>query len=413
MASYLEFLLENQATFLENLDEDLLASLIEYTDEAYENINAGLRGSTRLSETSKNHIKNIDKIFEMVPVTTEPLTLYRGVEKSSDTTYTGGYVSASSEKEVARRFMENARGKKVNCCLIELNVLPGSKIINVQSVSVSNESEFILDRQGSFNLTHWELGYQDEELGQVDKYFITYMPSTVGLVTSQPPSSTLTPFQFVPATSSSRSSLDLSSYSDESSSEQERFLNEMSDSSSRHSAPTPPPAPASFSLPALSLRQLAPAPASPLRWYIPAPDSPFQLASAPSSPPALPLPQLAPASDSPLFVPSPTSPPASPRVLRHLAPAPTSPPASPLFDPSPTSPPASPLFDPSPTSPPASPRPTSPRAAVPFFPQFTTSSIHRIYHNVPVLGRFGTMIHYNRPPSDSEENNRKSKKPRY
>jgi hypothetical protein len=63
-----------------------------------------------------------------------------------------------------------------DCCMIEFNVLPGTKLLSVEAISqFQAEEEFILDRRGTFNLTNFIEAHRGP-LGVVSRFFITYVP---------------------------------------------------------------------------------------------------------------------------------------------------------------------------------------------------------------------------------------------
>ena len=178
MDPYIQSLVREHTQFFRELlkgpHRDWVSSVTNYTGIANLNINAGLRGDDLLTPESEAHIDNIDSVFDLIPPITQQITLFRGVKQREYTAYRGGYVSATYVIEATARFV-NFFSK---CCLIEFNVLPGSKVLSVESISgMSFEKEFILDRRGTFNLTGVVENY-DSPLGIFDKYLFTYMPHT-------------------------------------------------------------------------------------------------------------------------------------------------------------------------------------------------------------------------------------------
>ena len=181
MNPYIQFLIDDHTLFFDFLPNELKESVIEYTGSEYFEINEGLRGTSELSDVNKRHVENIDRVFDLISPITEPITLFRGIRRSEYTVYRGGYVSATYRKNETQAFIDNS----TRCCLIEFNVLPGSKLLSVESISLNkHEKEFILDRRGSFTITSFLPDFAEPFYGRIDKYLITYVPDVLSTIPS-------------------------------------------------------------------------------------------------------------------------------------------------------------------------------------------------------------------------------------
>jgi hypothetical protein len=109
-------------------------------------------------------LRNIDEIMEHIPETTVPITVYKGVNLTglNEFRYDHYFSSTSVCKDIATIFaggdwQDREDRDLVNdlCCIFEITILPGSKIIplfgsrnvdkNISGV-LANELEIILDR---------------------------------------------------------------------------------------------------------------------------------------------------------------------------------------------------------------------------------------------------------------------------
>ncbi len=161
---------------LSEIDNNLKRSLINYTDESYRSVNEGLRTKSILSTESLKIAKDIDSIFDLIEPINQTLTLYRGVSEQSHAQTDGAFISTTYDEKVAHDF---TKGK---CCILVINVPPGSKILFVESISDSpDECEVLLDRNGTFNIT---LVQEAQGLNKT-RIFITYIPPMSVVSTSQ------------------------------------------------------------------------------------------------------------------------------------------------------------------------------------------------------------------------------------
>lgn len=79
MNPYIQSLVREHEEFFKTVNRKWKKSVKAYTGGEYEDINAGLRGTSDLSDVHRRHVENMDHVFELVPPITEPVTLFRGV----------------------------------------------------------------------------------------------------------------------------------------------------------------------------------------------------------------------------------------------------------------------------------------------------------------------------------------------
>ena len=165
---------EKQTTFVNNLPYDIKKSLNWYTQEYYEDINSFLRtgrydtspdGPSR--EEIEENIKNIDIAFSSAPPLDHSISVYRGQKKHIYNTK--AYTSTSSFIKSTSDFVNKYEG----CCVYEITVLPGSKILPVKVLSdFQYEEEIIINRGGTLELVHSSHQYVD--YGGVETYMKVY-----------------------------------------------------------------------------------------------------------------------------------------------------------------------------------------------------------------------------------------------
>lgn len=140
--------LKEQSNFVYKLDDDIKESLYWYTDEGYKILNKSLRENKSMTNEVSNHLKNIDLAFKAVPKTTSILTVYKGMDKK-DIISDKAFVSTSLYKNVTASFMKNSK-----CCLIEILVAKGSRILPIFKISAHPEEyEILLDRDCDISIT--------------------------------------------------------------------------------------------------------------------------------------------------------------------------------------------------------------------------------------------------------------------
>jgi hypothetical protein len=111
--------------------------------------------SHRLSDTISEIIKNS-------PVTTKPMTLYRGDrfnswknKKIHQPFNEKSFVSTTLSIDVAKNFTltESRNYTKIQCCLYKILVKPGSNVLFISGVSqIKPELEFLIDMNTNFKI---------------------------------------------------------------------------------------------------------------------------------------------------------------------------------------------------------------------------------------------------------------------
>lgn len=141
--------MDDIGNYMRMLSDDDKELLLYYTREEYIKINNALRKNTlndilRNGMSIKEYIGEIDRVFLNAPALRSPLTVYRGVrfDKPDFKKFKAdSYHSTSLDRKVAMDFVGN-------CCLLEITVVPGTKILVLDEISDHpNEKEILLNRK--------------------------------------------------------------------------------------------------------------------------------------------------------------------------------------------------------------------------------------------------------------------------
>lgn len=175
---------------IDNLGEEYKDALQEYTQEYYRDIKSFLRDRenyiNELRKTIspkeiderikllKKSIKLIDKVFNILPVLNQSITVYRGskdetLDDDSIIDYTSKiFVSTSLEISQAKIFA----GKK--CCLFYITIPAGLKIIPMTRYSIYNEEEILLPRNTKYQVVNIEEPFEWEgRIVTPKKFYLT------------------------------------------------------------------------------------------------------------------------------------------------------------------------------------------------------------------------------------------------
>ena len=125
-----------QKEFVKNLPHSIKGSLKWYTGPG-EELNILLRNKERFGNFFQKQFDNISKAFNNVPKLEEPITVYRGMKESPNFN-SKSFISTSVSREVAIDYTSDV------CCLLEILVTPGSKVLPLVSISLYPEQEEIL-----------------------------------------------------------------------------------------------------------------------------------------------------------------------------------------------------------------------------------------------------------------------------
>lgn len=141
MSSLSDFLFTSeQEKFVNNLSDGEKKCLTWYTSGEYREFNRKLRKKEKLTDEQNHNLKCIDSIFKKVPITARPITVYKGLDTdniSSD----DAFISTTTDVNIANLF------SGIDCCIIEITIPSGSRILPLKSVSLfPYENEILLDR---------------------------------------------------------------------------------------------------------------------------------------------------------------------------------------------------------------------------------------------------------------------------
>lgn len=143
-------ILTPQFSFLNSLSDFQKKALVDYTESPA--INKLLRDINTLTRDFKLLKKNIDRIFRYIPPIDSTITVYRGVKFSSRSDFNSelndfGFVSTTYDKTIAFEFLDD-----YPCCLLEITVSPGTKVIPLEPFSKYPEESELLLPPGKFSL---------------------------------------------------------------------------------------------------------------------------------------------------------------------------------------------------------------------------------------------------------------------
>lgn len=161
-----------QIKFIDSLPESIKNSLEWYTDEYnYKKFNNMLRTDEKLDEDQKTHLENINLAFLGVPSLTESIIVYRGIkgfEIADEKLFQDkAYVSTSLNPELIKRIYVKPNRE---CCLLQITISAGTKVLPLHTISQFNEQEVLLNRNGTYIITFSNI---------IDNYkvlYITYVP---------------------------------------------------------------------------------------------------------------------------------------------------------------------------------------------------------------------------------------------
>lgn len=127
-----------------------MESLRWYTGGNFDKLNEALRKDLPLTEEQEKHLKELQRQFEEAPEIKVPLIVYKS--KNSRTVYSNkAFVSTSLSFEEAKKFSSST------CCILEIIVTPGSKVLYLHEVSrFPEEQEVLLNRNGTLTVTQTE-----------------------------------------------------------------------------------------------------------------------------------------------------------------------------------------------------------------------------------------------------------------
>lgn len=163
-----------QLKFLDNLSPDIIESLKIYTTSTGYDINKALRalkgGSLNNILKYKNIIENIDSVFDAIPITKSPITLYRDTSLNFNYDIKNyGYVSTTYKRDTLVEEHDDIENPK--CCIINLSIPAGVRLIPLFNISNHKEEhEVLLPRNSGM-----EFISQQIIKGVITKYMV-YLP---------------------------------------------------------------------------------------------------------------------------------------------------------------------------------------------------------------------------------------------
>ncbi len=164
-------ILASQYAYVKNLNDEVYSALYRYTESSTQ-INNSLYRKKSINPRIDQDIKLITRAFEGAPAISAAITVYRGIVSDNFLPEIKAFISTSHSRETALDLV----GK--NCCLLEILVTPGSKVLPLEEMSdVKHEREILLPCTGHFITTHT---FQEKELLV---YQLTYVSSVAVEIT--------------------------------------------------------------------------------------------------------------------------------------------------------------------------------------------------------------------------------------
>ncbi len=149
--------------YIKMLNSDLKNSLTFYTSDYYKEINSK---ENYINNEIKNHMDNIQTVFEGAPTMNQTITVYRGMKKEYKDDKITTFISTSKSKDQARKFMSN------NCCMYIITLTPGNySILPLEDVSEHPDEEEILLPSGLISIQK-----RDKDEKGYDVFYCTYIP---------------------------------------------------------------------------------------------------------------------------------------------------------------------------------------------------------------------------------------------
>jgi hypothetical protein len=156
--------LQKQEIYINKLPQSIKKSLYWYTTEEYKDFNKRKRDGRLLTSEQRTHYENLLTAFYDVPPTKSVIVVYRG-STTIDGFSTKSFTSTTLDKSETKKFTGR------HCCLIEITVSPGSKVIPLRTISENPvEEEVLLDQGGTYISTSTTINEQMKTL------FLTYIP---------------------------------------------------------------------------------------------------------------------------------------------------------------------------------------------------------------------------------------------
>ena len=165
----IETILKSQISYVKNLPQYLKDTITWYTmPHSYAQFNKYIREGKKLPVDYEYHKNNFDQIFKYVPPLKKSLNVYRGVKDRGHILNNQTYLSTTLVKTQTKNFSKN------NCCIVNITLPAGSKIIPIFILSdIPNEAEILLDKDSTIVTTG---KYVQNE---ITNYSVTFIPKVV------------------------------------------------------------------------------------------------------------------------------------------------------------------------------------------------------------------------------------------
>jgi hypothetical protein len=159
--------LRKQEAYVEQQLSDIeKLSINWYTGGNYDDFNDSVRKGKMLSQEQRDHKENIDTAFDSVPPLEVPIVVYKG--KGSDRIYSDkSFMSTTLLYDRSKRFTNK------ECCVLQITVSAGSKVLPIRTISKEpDEEEILLNRDGILIVTGNSIRKED----MMKIIFVTYCP---------------------------------------------------------------------------------------------------------------------------------------------------------------------------------------------------------------------------------------------
>lgn len=172
---YLRNLINGKVNGTEKWYSEVKNTISWYSDEKnYKEFNEKLREQRPLDATQKHHLNILDNMFRFAPPVDKDLKLYRGVK--SEGISDKSFISTSMNKSEAESFTN----RMTACCMMEISVSKGSKILPIAHYSdYPDEEEVLIDRNQILMTTY----ISKEKF--IKTYYISLAPRTSIVIENQ------------------------------------------------------------------------------------------------------------------------------------------------------------------------------------------------------------------------------------
>lgn len=157
--------LKEQYAYVSGLDRETRQAIEDYTGSSYGILNRRLMRGEWEGSYYEDIARLLDDAFYEAPPVTTPFMVYRGIDSDEFIRDIRAFVSTSLDVEEATR----RAGRR--CCLLRITVMPGSRVLPIESVSEhADEAEVLLPRVGRFEVT------SESQQGNLTVYDLAYIP---------------------------------------------------------------------------------------------------------------------------------------------------------------------------------------------------------------------------------------------